>query len=74
MSDNVTVHMITTGLHCPSCSMLVKMELEEVPGVSDVVVDHVTGATTVTFDPDSATTDDLIGAVVAAGYSAELAD
>lgn len=73
MADTVTAHLKTTGLHCASCSMLVKMELDDVAGVTEVQVDHVTGDTTVTYDPAAATTDDLIAAVVAAGYAAELA-
>ena len=73
MADTVTVHLKTTGLHCASCSMLVKMELDEVAGVTDVRVDHVTGDTEVTYDPEQTTTDQLIAAVVAAGYAAELA-
>lgn len=74
MSAPVTVHLKTVGLHCPSCSMLVRMQLEEVAGVSGVEVDHVTGDTAVTYDPDMTTVDQLVAAVVAAGYQAEPVD
>lgn len=73
MAELTTVRLNTLGLHCPSCTMLVRMHLEDVPGVAEVSSDHVTGITEVTFDADQATVDDLIGAVVAAGYGAELA-
>jgi len=69
-----TVRLNTLGLHCPSCSMLVRMQLEDIPGVAEVKSDHVSGITEVTFDPDQASVDDLIGAIVAAGYGAELAE
>jgi copper chaperone len=73
MADTTTVRLNTTGLHCQSCSMLVKMELEDVPGVTSATSDFRTGITEVVYDPASATVEDLIAAVVAAGYGAEVA-
>lgn len=73
MADTVTVRLNTIGLHCPSCSMLVTMQLEDIAGVSAVKSDYASGVTEVSYDPEQASVDDLIGAVVAAGYGAELA-
>ena len=73
MSDLTTVRLQTSGLHCPSCSMLIRMQLEELPGVEVVSVDHVTGLAEVQVDDDLVTPDELVGAVVAAGYGAEIA-
>jgi copper chaperone CopZ len=71
MSDVATAKLLTTGLHCQSCSMLVQMELEDVAGVVSADSDYRTGMTEIQYDPDQATVDDLIAAVVRAGYGAE---
>jgi len=74
MTAPVTTRLHTTGLHCQSCSMLVKMELEELPGVVSAESDFRTGMTVVVHDPGLATVEALMAAVVAAGYGAELAE
>jgi copper chaperone CopZ len=71
MSDTATVRLRTTGMHCQSCSMLVQMNVEELPGVEAVSADVATGLTEVSFDPSQLTVDDIVGAIVAAGYGAE---
>ena len=71
MSDVATARLRTTGLHCQSCSMLVQMELEDVAGVASAVSDFRTGMTDVEYRPDEVTVDELITAVVRAGYGAE---
>ena len=71
MSEVATAHLTTTGMHCQSCSMLVQMELEDVAGVVAVTSDFRTGMTDVQYDPDQLTVDDLVAAVVRAGYGAE---
>lgn len=73
MSETATVRLLTTGLHCQSCSMLVKMELEDLDGVESATSDFATGLTEVAYDPERVTVDELIGAVVRAGYGAEVA-
>lgn len=62
----------TTGMHCGSCAMLVKMAVEDLPGVQDVKVDHVTGDTDVTFDSDILDPGSIARAIVGAGYGAEV--
>jgi copper chaperone CopZ len=73
MSETATVRLTTTGMHCQSCSMLVQMELEDLGGVESAVSDFRTGITDVAYDPSSVTIDELIAAVVRAGYGAEVA-
>lgn len=67
-----TTTLSVTGMHCPSCSMLVTLQLEEVAGVTSVSCDHVTGATVVEHD-GSVTPETLVQAVEGAGYSATVA-
>ncbi len=38
------------GLHCEACVKLVKMDLGEIPGVSEVSVDLASGEGTITAD------------------------
>lgn len=61
----------TTGLHCPSCSMLVQMEVGDLDGVVSVASDHRSGVTEVEYDPSVVTPDDIVAAVVKVGYAAE---
>ena len=73
MSQEQTVRLATTGLHCQSCSMLVKMELEDLGGVAAASADFATGITEVTYDPEQVTVDEMIAAIVRAGYGARVA-
>ena len=70
MADLKTVHLTTTGMHCGSCAMLIDMTLGDLEGVSEVKTDYTSGVTTVTFDPETISVDDLIQAVRSAGYEA----
>lgn len=62
-----------TGMHCPSCSMLITMALEELPGVESAKVDLATETASVTFDPAQIDPSTIAQAIVKSGYSAELA-
>lgn len=62
----------TTGMHCPSCSMVIQMDLGDLDGVSSVTSDHRTGVTEVTYDDSLTGPDQIIAAIVKAGYGAEL--
>jgi copper chaperone CopZ len=53
--------------------MLVKMELEDLAGVASASADFATGVTDVTYDPDQVTIDEMIAAIVRAGYGAQVA-
>lgn len=70
----VTKRFNTTGMHCPSCSMLIQMDVSDLPGVSSVNSDHRTGVTEVTYDEGTITSDEIIDAIAKAGYGAEPAD
>lgn len=69
----VTRRFATTGMHCPSCSMLIQMDVADLEGVSSVVSDHRTAVTEVVFDDEIVGPDKIIAAITAAGYGAELA-
>lgn len=61
----------TDGMHCASCSMLIEMTVGDLPGVSTVKSDYVSGATHVEYDPSQVTEEDIVNAIVEAGYTAE---
>lgn len=60
------------GMHCQSCEILVKEELGELAGVSDVTVDYSTGEGSLNLDESLSSQDDVIAAIKNAGYSATL--
>lgn len=70
----VTRRFETTGMHCPSCSMLIQMDVGDLAGVVSAEADHRSGATVVTFDDERIGPADIIAAITKAGYGAELAD
>lgn len=70
--STVTRQFVTTGMHCPSCSKLIEMDLADLVGVQSVSVDHRTALAEVAYDDSVVGPDAIIGAIVKAGYDAEL--
>lgn len=67
----VTARVITTGMHCSSCSMLVDMTLADLAGVVDSKTDHATGISVVTYDDALVSMEQILDAIRGAGYEAE---
>lgn len=61
----------TTGTHCPSCSMMIQLTVEELDGVARVSADHSSNTTTVEYDPALIDPDTIARAIEGAGYGAE---
>jgi copper chaperone CopZ len=68
----VTARLLTTGMHCSSCSMLIDMTLADLDGVVDSKTDHGSGESVVIYDDEAVTIDGVIGAIASVGYEAEL--
>ncbi|MDO8880078.1 MAG: cation transporter [Coriobacteriia bacterium] len=68
----VTTRLKTTGLHCPSCSMLIQMDVEDMEGVVSVHADHHSGLAEVEHDPELVRSDEIVAAIVKLGYGAEV--
>ncbi len=68
-----SVKLKTTGMHCPSCSMLIEMTVADLDGVRSVTSDHRTGETDVTYDPERVTPEAIADSIRRAGYGAEVA-
>ncbi len=74
MAEMVTARFITTGMHCPSCSMLIQMTLEDLDGVVSARADHAAGTTEVVYDPSRTTPEGIVAEITKAGYGAEVVD
>ncbi|MEX3505492.1 heavy-metal-associated domain-containing protein [Corynebacterium sp. LK2510] len=62
-----TQQFTVEGMTCGHCAMSVKEEISEIAGVTDVTVDHTTGAVEVTGE--GFTTEQVAAAVTEAGYT-----
>src|SRR5919108_6088666 len=60
-----------SGITCASCANRIERKLNRLDGVS-ATVNYATEKATVDYDPGAVTTEDLLGAVEAAGYEAVL--
>jgi len=56
-----------SGMHCKSCEMLIKDELEEIPGVAGVEASHKDGCVLVSHE-DSANLDKVKARITKLGY------
>jgi copper chaperone CopZ len=66
-----SIDLKTGGMHCASCSMLIEMTVGDLPGVTAAKSDYVSGATHVEYDPAQVSVEDIVNAIVEAGYTAE---
>lgn len=69
----LTCTLTITGMHCASCGLLIDEELEDLDGVRRATTNTRRGTATIDYDPALVSTDQLLAAVTAAGYSATLA-
>ncbi|HXE61395.1 MAG TPA: heavy metal translocating P-type ATPase [Gemmatimonadaceae bacterium] len=67
-----TITIPVSGMTCAACSGRVQRALASRPGVEHAAVNLLTGSATVTYDPENSSADDLVDAVRATGYGAEL--
>jgi len=68
-----TLDLKTGGMHCSSCSMLIEMTVGDLAGVSHVKADYAKGTAHVEFDPSAIAPEEIVTAIVDAGYTAEIA-
>jgi copper chaperone CopZ len=62
-----------SGMHCGGCASKVGQALRELPGVSEVLVSHIKGSATLSYDPAQVTPEQILAAVGSAGYMAQAA-
>lgn len=64
------INFIVKGMHCGSCEMLIKDELEELPGVSDAEIDFKSGKGSALLNLTVNKSEDIVKAIANAGYQA----
>ncbi len=64
------VEIEVSGMTCGSCAARVQRALGRQPGVSEALVNYATGRATVELEPGAVDPDQLVAAVVHAGYGA----
>lgn len=69
---NKKIDLQVTGMHCQSCELLIKDELSEVPGISEVSVDHKTGLATLLLNESLSPQEAILAAISKAGYKATI--
>lgn len=62
--------LVVTGMHCPSCSILIDESLEEIPGVVSSSTDLRRETTTVEYDPAQTSLTTIADEIGKLGYSA----
>ncbi|MFA6475681.1 MAG: heavy metal translocating P-type ATPase [Patescibacteria group bacterium] len=65
---NMTITLQVKGMTCQSCEKIIKAECEELPGLNDVTVDHVTGVFTALLDDTKTNMAAVQEAITKAGY------
>ena len=70
----MTMQFAVTGMTCAACSAHVERAAAQVPGVEKAAVNLMLGRLNVTFDESVASPEQIVDAVVHAGYGARPAD
>lgn len=70
MSSQCTLHI--SGMHCASCAVLITRKLQKTKGVEEAHVNLAAAKAHVRYDPHTAHERDLVAAVKAAGYKADV--
>ncbi len=62
------INLKVKGMHCPSCSILIKDELENLKGVESVKVSYEKGKVSVVFDKLKISQKQIKGSILKEGY------
>jgi len=59
-----------SGIHCKSCIALIKMNIEELPGIADIATDDKNNIVRVNFDQSATDVKSIIKRIESGGYKA----
>lgn len=62
------VQVPIVGMNCASCSLTIEREIKKLPGIKRVNVNYTMEKAYVEYNPDSASTEDILGAIKSVGY------
>ena len=74
VADMNTTTIKTSGTHCPSCTMLIELTVDEIDGVASVKADHARDIATIDYDPAKTSPESVAEAIRTAGYGAEVVE
>src|SRR3989344_2452506 len=69
-SKDKQISLAVSGMHCVSCARIIEKKLQKVAGVKEANVNFTAEKARIIFDGSKVDTDDLIAAIVSAGYKA----
>ena len=69
MSTTTTITLPVAGMDCASCAVHVEEAVKQLPGVENVQVLVAAERATVTYNPETATREQIVSAIGQAGYS-----
>lgn len=70
MNSKLTLQV--TGMTCGSCEKIITAECEELPGISDISIDHSTGVFTAVIDDTKTNVEAVQAAITKAGYTSNI--
>ena len=65
------IHLDITGMHCGSCETIIKEDLGDIKGITQVEISAKDGKGTITAD-DAVTADAVVGSIKKSGYEAKV--
>jgi Cu+-exporting ATPase len=71
-SENIHAGLLISGMHCASCALLIEKNLKKLSGVKEASVNYAAEKAHIVYNPDAVSEPDLLKAVAAAGYRAEV--
>ncbi|KKS33793.1 MAG: Copper-translocating P-type ATPase [Parcubacteria group bacterium GW2011_GWC2_42_12] len=74
LSSSKRISLSLSGMHCASCANIIERSLKKIPGVKEGNVNFAAEKASVLFDETKTSVADLIAAVKAAGYKAQMVD
>ncbi|MEK7562377.1 MAG: heavy metal translocating P-type ATPase, partial [Patescibacteria group bacterium] len=73
-NKDTQVSLAVSGMHCASCAKIIEKKLQKVSGVKSANVNFAAEKARVIFNGPESRINDLVKAVISAGYKASLAD
>lgn len=70
MGKTKTSEFKVSGIHCKSCIALIKMNIEELPGIADIAADEKSSIVRVAFDQSATDAKSIIQKIESGGYKA----
>jgi len=71
MNQNKVVGVRTTGMHCPSCAMVIELSLSGIPGVESAKVSYTDGLAKISYDSSLVDKSAIVAEIESLGYGVD---